>query len=306
MNKILNIIVVICIVLIGADLFWTSYCRSRGLAAYAPAPRAGAAARAGEGPAGMKGPAGAAEKAPAKPGASADSGVDDLEERIRLRTKVAELEECFSLPSRLSEEARKEYYTARAKEGFDTPEPETVRLGSYPQSGKDKEPIEWLVVHKYDGRTVCVISKYILQCRVFNEEDLVPTTWNLSSLRKWLNGEFYNAAFSDAEKARILTTTVHDSLEKTGPGYIEDKVFIPCKEEAETFLPDPKTRICPATQYAKDAGVMTDSMTNNDWWWIRGSKGYDPSVINGKGEAMRLPPMQEHIGVRPMMWITLK
>ena len=83
-------------------------------------------------------------------------------------------------------------------------EMDTVTFGSYPQfdmSDTKKEPIEWLVV-KREGSGVLLLSKYVLDYKQFNEI-YEKTDWGKSTLRKWLNEEFFEKAFSDIEKSFI-------------------------------------------------------------------------------------------------------
>ena len=73
-------------------------------------------------------------------------------------------------------------------------------FGSYEQDNNKsrKEPIEWRVL-KVNGDLALVISEKILDCRPYNETR-TAVTWETSSIRKWLNGTFLNAAFTEAEK----------------------------------------------------------------------------------------------------------
>ena len=108
----------------------------------------------------------------------------------------------------------------------------TIMFGSYPQSdpnGKKKEPIEWIVLQKdYTNNTASLVSKYILDCKCYN--DLREnTTWETCSLRNWLNNEFYNMAFSNDEKKRIVSKIIVNEKNyefgTDGGNSTEDKVF---------------------------------------------------------------------------------
>ena len=83
-------------------------------------------------------------------------------------------------------------------------------FGSYEQDKDDtngKEPIEWIVLDKESDGTLVLVSKYALDVKPYNE-NRTDVTWETSTLRKWLNEDFYNAAFSAIEQGRILTTHV--------------------------------------------------------------------------------------------------
>ena len=88
-------------------------------------------------------------------------------------------------------------------------EMDTVTFGSYPQSdasGNTKEPIEWIVLDR-QGDKVLLLSKYILDCKNYNNERSdVP--WETCTLRKWLNNDFYHQAFNSDEILKIEKTIV--------------------------------------------------------------------------------------------------
>lgn len=91
---------------------------------------------------------------------------------------------------------------------FDSAIGETVPFGSYEQDndgGNGSEPIEWVVLAHQDGRTL-LLSRYGLDGMWYNA-DSVEVTWEESSLRRWLNTDFYNTAFDDTEKDLIVQVT---------------------------------------------------------------------------------------------------
>ena len=77
-----------------------------------------------------------------------------------------------------------------------------IMFGNYPQNnGNDSEPVEWRVLEIKDGKAL-VISEYLLEPKAYNIE-LSDVTWENSSLRKWLNGDFYDKAFGWCYKGRV-------------------------------------------------------------------------------------------------------
>ena len=90
------------------------------------------------------------------------------------------------------------------------------------------EPIKWRVLQSENGE-VFLLSDVILDRQPYNEnyEDI---TWEESSLRTWLNGEFINRAFSDEEKEKINITEI---VNQDNPDYgteggnnTSDKIFL--------------------------------------------------------------------------------
>ncbi|MBQ5539651.1 MAG: hypothetical protein IIU03_05350, partial [Bacteroidales bacterium] len=105
-----------------------------------------------------------------------------------------------------------------------------ITMGHYEQDGdlsNGAEAIEWQVLAVEDGRTL-VISRYGLDAKPYNEEDS-SVTWETSTLRAWLNGEFYNSAFSSAEKGPIQQITVKNTDNSTygtkGGNDTTDRIF---------------------------------------------------------------------------------
>lgn len=150
-----------------------------------------------------------------------------------------------------------------------------ITFGSYEQDNNKsngKEDIEWIVLAK-DGEKALIISKYALDCQPYNNS-IKDITWEKCTLRKWLNGTFYNTAFSSAEQTRITTTTVTaDKNPKyestTNPGKnTQDKVFLLSITEVGNYFPSDSARKTTLTKYAIEQGAMKD---DNDrcWWWLR-------------------------------------
>lgn len=153
----------------------------------------------------------------------------------------------------------------------------TVQFGRYEQDNNTSngvEAIEWIVLAN-DGDTATLISKYALDARPYNTEGK-SVTWETCTLRKWLNGDFLNTAFSAEEQARLETVTVTaDKNPKydTDPGNdTQDKVFLLSIDEVNTLFSGDEARRCQATAYAKAHGAYV-SDSGNSWWWLR-SPGY--------------------------------
>lgn len=129
---------------------------------------------------------------------------------------------------------------------------DSVLWGSYEQDNNafnGKEEIEWTVLDKADGK-ILVISKYILDCHPFNDT-LAEVTWDNCTLRKWLNNDFLNAAFTSAEQKIIPTVQLsvnNDAEEDLLDGNVtQDKVFLLSVTERQVFPNQSKystNRIC--------------------------------------------------------------
>lgn len=113
-----------------------------------------------------------------------------------------------------------------------------------------------------------MISKYALDCQPYNEV-YKSVTWETCTLRKWLNDEFINEAFSKNEQAYIPTATVpaHKNPEyDTDPGKAtKDKVFLLSAVEAEKYFSSDNERKCKATYYAEANGASVTSNRYSSW-----------------------------------------
>lgn len=106
------------------------------------------------------------------------------------------------------------------------------------------EPIEWIVVDPAEGY---LVTRGLLDSQPFNNYKEVKggycygdpsyttyaTNWEHSSLREWLNNDFYNTAFTNYEKSLIGVSHISNKStnttnpEKFNSGATHDKIFIP-------------------------------------------------------------------------------
>ena len=213
---------------------------------------------------------------------------------------------------------------------------EIIKFGKYEQdnnTSNGKEDIEWLVLDEKSDGSMLVVSCYGLD-QVAYSKDYKAMTWGTSQLRTWLNGTFMSTAFTSAEQAKILSTTLsNDNNPYTGtPGgsSTTDKVFILSYTELKKYFgADSMTsqgytinekRACKATAYAKAHNIMTWSFANDKfydavmrqfadccWYWVRtpGPEARRVMYCNNIGE-VGYPSFYTYnmdCAVRPAMWI---
>lgn len=171
---------------------------------------------------------------------------------------------------------------------------EYVRYGAYPQTadGADRTPIEWLVLEN-DGESALLISRCALDRQPYHNT-YANTTWEGCSLRAWLNGEFYEQAFSADERERILQTTVsadRNPSYSSNPGRdTTDCVFILSLDEANRSFANDAARACAPTDYALQRGALTSDVNQADgrmacWFWLRtpGHRGSYTALVGSAG-----------------------
>ena len=192
-----------------------------------------------------------------------------------------------------------------------------VFFGAYEQdnnTSNGKEDIKWLVLEVKDGKAL-VISKYALDCKQYNTSR-TAVTWETSTLRKWLNNDFINKAFSAVEKAMIPTVTV--SADKnpdysTNPGNAtQDQVFLLSITEANQYFSSNSARQCEPTDYAVAKGAYVNS--HRCWWWLRSPGLYQniAARVDRYGDVVRYGDYvgryvddDDFTAVRPALWIDL-
>lgn len=131
-------------------------------------------------------------------------------------------------------------FFASAKQG------DVFTLGKYEQDNNHDngaEDIEWVVVDvDADKGVVLAMSKYVLDCKPYAENEYINTDWEHCSLREWLNGEFYESSFSDDDK-QWIRTVCHQNRDGMGyetPGGYNtvDHVFLLDRADLRTLCDD--------------------------------------------------------------------
>ena len=185
----------------------------------------------------------------------------------------------------------------------------TLRFGLWEQDDdleNGPEPIEWQVLD-WDGDRLLIVSKELLESRLFGTAGGGGfQTWEISGLRRWLNGPFLQGAFSAAERQCIQITDVretrHDSRGDAGND-TRDYVFLLNAQEAERYYPRPEERYAAPTVHAWHVHDLYN--TRYHLWWLRDGN-IENSLVDESGRIS-----QTEIStvtrwknfVRPAMWI---
>ena len=188
---------------------------------------------------------------------------------------------------------------------------DSVLLGRYEQNidsfYEGPEAIEWILVDKSeDGSKGLLVSYCILDLQVYSANNSV-NSWERSSIRNWLNTSFYEEAFTDEEKAVILTTDVKNDRTqnvtdwKTNGGRdTQDKVFLLSSVEYYNYFGEKD--ILPLTDYAKQIG-KTKKDTGLFWLRNPGKKeGQACIALKGLADSQAV---DKPAGVCPAIWVDL-
>ncbi len=202
----------------------------------------------------------------------------------------------------------------------------TRLLGTY-----GGERIKWNIL-KRSGNKMLVVADKCLEYMPYNQ-GWKSVTWETCTLRKWLNNEFYQSAFTAEERALICKTTTanEDNPKKGTPGgkATEDYVALLSYNElcsVYNYKPGffgsgvPRSGQGYYSAYAYNKMVRLTApeyqeYINKDgkcWYWLR-SPGNKPTKAIYVGEGLlgvcdaSVGGMDVHekSGVKPIMWLSL-
>lgn len=173
---------------------------------------------------------------------------------------------------------------------------DTVYFGSYWQEdtngdgvadqNDEKTPIRWRILSR-DGDDAYVMADQVLDNKLFHEyETEENVTWENSTLRGWLNGDFFEKAFTVEEQEAVLEQTlVNENYDDYGRDEdiigggenTVDKVYLlsasDIVNEDYGFSEDDcfadQARIRKMTDYAKEQRVYKEDDSGDSWWWLR-------------------------------------
>jgi hypothetical protein len=182
-------------------------------------------------------------------------------------------------------------------------------------------PYDWRVLDVQNGKAL-LITKDIVEERAYYNEEWVSVTWETCTLRKYLNGTFYES-FSEADRARIVLKrnenpdntwgrTQGKPFGTPGGNPTDDHIFLLSVAEILKYFPGLKLhKDSDGDEWWYEADERLVARFNNSgfWWWLR-SPGYnqhfaasvladgyvylDGSYVYGGGG-----------GVRPALWLNL-
>jgi len=189
------------------------------------------------------------------------------------------------------------------------------------------EPITWRVLDVQSNRAFLMADlvldsqdyHYSTSERTIGGSTVYANNYKESHILSWLNDNFYNTAFTAAEKARIQTTTVDNSVASTGYdpnayacANTSDKVFLLSYAEATSAtygLSTDASRQLQPSAYAQSQGVYTYTSNGNSNWWLRSpNSGHAiyARYVSGSGSVSNNYIVRStYYGVVPALWISL-
>ncbi len=178
-----------------------------------------------------------------------------------------------------------------------------------PENGP--EPIQWRVLAIEDG-TLLLMSEYLLDCMAYEPGRQHAVTWEKSAARKWLNGDFIEAAFTEEERDMLVENLLENfSNRKSGTAggvNTRDRVYFLSEKELLNYLPTAKSRRAYNTAYSIAKGAY-NSIAGYGWWWLRSpgrNSGYVMRVYyNGEYSMNGIFAGVEEESIRPVIRLDL-
>ena len=164
-----------------------------------------------------------------------------------------------------------------------------LELGTFLRFGGER----WRVLKlDREHETVLVIAERPVCKKAYNDI-FEETTWEQCSLRKWLNGEYYEKSFSEQEKAAILETEIKnlDNSKHGTPGRndTKDRIFLLSIKEAKEYFKDDRDR------------------SASTGWWLRspGHNRDNAALVGAAGSLNYFKVNYNDFAVRPALRINL-
>ena len=191
------------------------------------------------------------------------------------------------------------------------------------------EPLNWRVL---DPKTGLVLSESIIDSQAFSNTiyyssgkgytndaagEIYANNYASSSIRKWLKEDFYNTAFTSAQKQNILPTTLDNKAYSTSYSKYDsisttDNVFLLSYSEAQNAsygftnnTSSTETRKAVGTDYSTIQGLYVQDETGCSAWILRTAASESSSTcyisVDGSIRTYRNDVYNTNYGIRPAM-----
>lgn len=228
---------------------------------------------------------------------------DDLQEYV-IQENQTETENPVETSTDVQEEEQQDTISEQDLENLSVGA--EVIFGTYEQDGDSSngaEPVPWIVMDQTDEGYL-LISKYILDCGPYY--GYAWDRWEHTALRTWLNGTFYNTAFSQTEKEQMLTMELTNSYDYefgTADTIVDDPVVVLNTADIEYYFPSADERQARPTAYVRGKGLWTDQDGYGSWW-VREDITVTAWMVNHLGNLCDAQEYKEY-GIRPVIYLSL-
>lgn len=191
------------------------------------------------------------------------------------------------------------------------------------------EPLRWRILDASTGLVMCETiidsqpySNYIKynsdDCEYYNDKGTYSSDWKTSSLKAWLNDDFYSTAFTLSQQNKIIsqshsnkgyyTLTGTTGYERYDSDDTSEKIYLLSYDEAlnSNYFSSSTARKAQGSDYAKCQGLYV--YNGNSYWRLR-SPGYFSSytcyVNYDGGVGSYCSTYYTYYGVRPALKLNL-
>ena len=178
----------------------------------------------------------------------------------------------------------------------------------------------WRVLDVQDNKALVLSEKFVELRKYDTKSD--GTTWEHSTVREYLNGEFYESIPAD-ERAKIAETTVVNNdnpwFGNSSGNNTTDKIFLLSIEEAVQYFGDsgqladrPRGATSIDDEYNSERIVIREDTGKAGIWWLRSNGRHSESKYfacvqdNGTISIYGQNRSYDHFGVRPALWLNIE
>lgn len=168
-------------------------------------------------------------------------------------------------------------------------------FGKYYQNNNmnEKTDLTWKVIFA-DNDKALLLSEKCIDVQSYNKE-YNRVSWETCSLRKWLNNEFYNVAFNENEKEKILLSNFEN---------VYDRVSILSVDECKLYFDNNIQRKAYPTKFSIKYGARTGTIDGASIYWLRSNKeSTRASIVGPDGGFWDYTVTNSDVSVRPIIMI---
>ena len=183
------------------------------------------------------------------------------------------------------------------------------------------EPLKWIVLDSTSGLVMCknVIDSQEFNKKIFDDKygdsnhNHFANNYEQSSIRNWLNKDFYNIAFSSTDKTRIeektLSNVAYDKAQFNS-GDTTDKITLLSFAEYQKIKNDYRLWQAGCSNYALCQGVSSNSGNTVADWMLRTAGTWSDVICSvsysGAFSTSSTETYNSSMGIRPVVYLKTK